>query len=205
MNPSGRQVEISGGGYAAVVVEGGGGLRTLTRDGVPIVRGYDASAVPSGGRGQVLMPWANRLRDGAYEFDGAKQQLALSEPARWNASHGLVRWCSWQVSAVSADAVTMSYRLSAQSGYPWALDLRASYTVGADGLTVTLSATNLADSVAPFAAGMHPYADTGSMADETTLTLPAATRQLVDERLLPTTRVRSRAPTTSALRARSAT
>jgi aldose 1-epimerase len=28
----------------------------------------------SSGRGQVLIPWPNRLEDGSYEFDGRRHQ-----------------------------------------------------------------------------------------------------------------------------------
>ena len=40
------------------------------------------------------MPWPNRITDGQYERDGRSQQLALTEPARHNAIHGLVRWAT---------------------------------------------------------------------------------------------------------------
>ena len=49
-----------------------------------------------GAHGAVLIPWPNRLGDGSYEFDGARHQLALSEPERRNAIHGLVRWVPWR-------------------------------------------------------------------------------------------------------------
>lgn len=179
-------VSIEGGGYAATVLTAGGGLGSLTVRGVPLVAGPTPGEVVSGGRGQVLLPWPNRLRDGSYSFNGSTQQLALSEPARHNASHGLVRWCTWRVVSSSASAVELGYVLCAQKGYPWSLDLTATYEVSRTGLTVTLSATNLSASPAPFAAGMHPYLTVGAPLDECTLTLPAATRLDVDDRLLPT-------------------
>ena len=37
--------------------------------------------MPTGGRGQLLMPWPNRIRDGQYSFDDRSLQLALSETA----------------------------------------------------------------------------------------------------------------------------
>jgi galactose mutarotase-like enzyme len=49
----------------------------------------------SSGRGQVLIPWPNRLQDGRYEFDGRRHQLPLNEPEHRNAIHGLVRWANW--------------------------------------------------------------------------------------------------------------
>ena len=58
--------------------------------------GFAADEMSSGGRGQLLMPWPNRVRDGAYSFDGRDLQLALTEPRRSNASHGLARWAAWR-------------------------------------------------------------------------------------------------------------
>jgi aldose 1-epimerase len=183
--PTGEQFTIAAAGYEAVLVEGGG-IRTLTHHGTDVLAGYPLEERPVGGRGQVLMPWVNRLRDGAYSFDGHDQQLAISEPKTGTAIHGLVRWCSWRPLEVSPDRVRLGYRLMAQNGYPWTLDLAAEYAVDAGGLTVTLSATNLADSPAPFAAGMHPYlAIAAGRVDDVVLTVPADTWQLVDERLLP--------------------
>lgn len=183
--PTGEQFTIAAAGYEAVLVEGGG-VRTLTHEGVDVLAGYPLEERPVGGRGQLLMPWVNRVRDGAYSFGGHDQQLAISEPKTGNAIHGLVRWCSWRPVEVAGDRVRLGYRLMAQTGYPWTLEVAADYAVGAGGLEVTLSATNLADSPAPFAAGMHPYlAIDADRVDAVMLTVPAETRQLVDDRLLP--------------------
>lgn len=186
--PSGDQYDITGGGYVATITEGGGSLRALSHDGRPLLAGFAEDAMPSGGAGQLLVPWPNRIRDGRYTFAGATQQLPLSEPGRRNASHGLVRWTAWSPVSVAADTVTLGYRLMAQTGYPWTLDLRVTYAVGPDGLTVTQSATNLAASAAPYASGAHPYLTAGAApVDDWTLELPAATRLLSDpERKLPT-------------------
>ena len=93
--PSGEQFEIVAGDYRAVAVEAGGGLRELTYAGRPLVEGYPPEALADGGRGQVLAPWPNRVRDGRWTWEGRELQLALSEPATGNASHGLVRWAGW--------------------------------------------------------------------------------------------------------------
>ena len=70
MAPSGRQWELEGAGYRAVVVEVGGGLRTLHHDGHALLDGYEADALAEGGRGQLLLPWPNRVADGRYRFAG---------------------------------------------------------------------------------------------------------------------------------------
>jgi aldose 1-epimerase len=184
--PSGDQFEISGGGYRAVVTESGGALRLLEYAGRPLLDGFAEDEMSSGGRGQVLMPWPNRIRDGAYSFGGADHQLALTEPKRHNASHGLARWAAWSMEEHTANSVSLVYRLMAQTGYPWTVDLHVLYDLSADGLTVTQTATNLSDRPAPYASGAHPYLSAGDgPVDGWELTLPASTRLLSDERQLP--------------------
>ncbi|MFW6865754.1 aldose 1-epimerase family protein [Nocardioides sp. CPCC 206347] len=188
--PSGDQFVIESAGHRAVVTESGGALRELTFEGRPLIEGFAEDAMADGGRGQLLMPWPNRIRDGRYTFGGKQQQLALTEPSRQNASHGLVRWVAWSVVSHEVDRLELGYFLPAQTGYPWALDLRVTYTVGPDGLHVTQAATNLASTAAPYASGAHPYLVAGDgPCDGWRMELPAATYLTVDtERLLPTGR-----------------
>lgn len=95
LKPSGEQFRIDGGGYSATVTESGGALRLLSYEGLDLVDGFDEDAQSGGGKGQLLMPWPNRIRDGRYEFDAKSYQIGLSEASRSNASHGLVRWAQW--------------------------------------------------------------------------------------------------------------
>lgn len=184
--PSGDQYEIAAGGYRAVVTECGGALRLLEHEGQALLDGFDEHEMAYGGRGQLLVPWPNRVRDGAWSFGGRDLQLPISEPALHNASHGLVRWAAWTPEEHTGHSVSLTYRLMAQTGYPWTLDLRVVYDLSADGLTVTQSATNLAGEPAPYASGAHPYLAVGpGPVDGWELTLPASTRALVDERLIP--------------------
>jgi aldose 1-epimerase len=184
---SGEQLEISADLYRAVLTQSGGTLRHLSHDGRPLVDGFGADEMSAGGRGQLLMPWPNRVRDGKYTFGGHDLQLPLTEPARHNASHGLVRWTAWTVAEHTADSVSLTYRLMAQTGWPWTSDVRVTYSLTGDGLTVTQSATNLAAEPAPYAAGAHPYLAVGpGPVDGLELTFPATRRYLTDAQLIPT-------------------
>jgi aldose 1-epimerase len=183
--PSGEQYEIAAAGYRAVVTESGGALRLLEHGGRALVDGFGEDEMSSGGRGQLLMPWPNRIRDGRYTFGGREHQLALTEPKRSNASHGLARWVAWTLEEHTANSVSLVHRVMAQSGYPWAVDLHVLYDLGADGLTVTQTATNLSGEAAPYACGAHPYLCVGEGIDDLELTLPASTRTLTDDRLIP--------------------
>ena len=78
-----------------MIVEVGGGLRSFSVGDREVLDGYGPDEMCTSGRGQLLMPWPNRLEDGSYEFDGDGHQLPLTEPEYRNAIHGLVRWSTW--------------------------------------------------------------------------------------------------------------
>ncbi len=184
--PSGDQYEFAAAGYRAVVTECGATLRVLEHAGRALVHGFGDDEMAAAGRGQLLMPWPNRVRDGAYTFDGRDQRLGLTEPTLGNAIHGLVRWAAWTPEEHGATSVSLSYRLMAQSGYPWTLDLHVLYDLSAEGLTVTQTATNLSDRPAPYASGAHPYLTAGpGPVDRWELTLPASVRLVADEQQIP--------------------
>ena len=185
--PSGEQITIGDGLWEAVVVQVGGGLRALTHDGGPVLDGYGEWERAGGGRGQLLIPWPNRLAGGTYEWEGTGIRAPLSEPARGNAIHGLVRWSNWRATDWTEDRVTMRLRVEAQPAYPFALDLGVQYVINAGGLAVTLTATNVGDGPAPFGAGFHPYLTAGTaLVDDAVLTVPAEAWMPADDAGIPT-------------------
>jgi aldose 1-epimerase len=187
--PSGAQVEIRSGDARAVAVEVGGGLREYEVAGRPVLDGYAEDAMADAARGQVLLPWPNRLHGGAYTWDGVEHPVPMDEPEKGNALHGLVRWRSWTVAERSPSAVVMALALRPQPAYPFALDVRVRYALDADGLTVTATAVNAGPVAAPFAQGTHPYLTVGTdLVDDAVLTLPCATRLTTDADQIPTGR-----------------
>jgi aldose 1-epimerase len=184
--PTGKQYEIISGTRRAVVTEVGATLRSFSVDGRDVVRGFAVEDQVSGGRGQNLIPWPNRIRDGRYVFNGATQQLALTEPARHNASHGLARYQPWVLIDKQADAVTNRVRIYPQQGWPGVLEATITHRVSEDGLTVTVNATNIGSADVPFGYGAHPYLTVGeSTVDDVAITVPAESYLEVDDRLLP--------------------
>jgi aldose 1-epimerase len=183
---TGTQYAITAGDYSATVVEAGAGLRELTHRGVPLVEGYPADQMCTGGHGQLLLPWPNRVDRGRYRFDGEDHVLPLTEAAAGNAIHGLTRWASWSPAAHTTGHVRLTYRLPAQPGYPFRLDLAVEYRLHAGGgLAVTVTAVNTGSRRAPYGAGAHPYLTVGAPVDECRVTVPADTRLLTDARGIP--------------------
>jgi aldose 1-epimerase len=182
---SGEQHVVEHGDQRAVITEVGATLRSYEVAGAPICWGFAEEEMASGGRGQVLAPWPNRLRDGHYEFEGLASRAALDEPERSNAIHGLVRWVPWRLVEHSSSAVRLGYMLQPQPAYPYRLALEVDYSLGAEGLTVSLRAT-AGEWRAPFGAGFHSYLAAGpEHADGARLALPVRERLLLDERALP--------------------
>ncbi|MGH8894923.1 MAG: aldose 1-epimerase family protein, partial [Actinomycetes bacterium] len=73
--PTGTQHRLVYADQVAVVAEMGATLRSYDVAGLPVVDGFGANVRPDGGRGQILAPWPNRVRDGRYSFAGEDLQL----------------------------------------------------------------------------------------------------------------------------------
>ncbi len=184
--PSGDQIEIALGDQRATVVEVGGGLRAYSAAGRDVIDGYGIDEMSRSGRGQVLMPWPNRLQDGSYEFDGARHQLPIDDVEEQDAIHGLVRWVSWTAGDREPHRVVMEHLLHPRPGYPFSLALAIEYRLSEEGLQVTTTATNAGRVSCPFGSGAHPYLTLGSgTVDELILRVPAGTVLRSDDRGIP--------------------
>jgi aldose 1-epimerase len=185
--PSGEQFEIRAGGQRATIVEVGGGLREYEVDGRPVLEPYPVDRIRDGAHGAPLIPWPNRLADGRYSFDGEEHQLALTEPERRNAIHGLLLWRPWRVVDRDDERLVMGARLHPRPGYPFPLDVRIAYELGEGGLCVTTTAENIGERACPYGHGQHPYLSPGDgLIDDCFLQLEAGARIVTDpDRLLP--------------------
>lgn len=177
----------SGGVVAATITQVAAGIRRLSVRGVDIVPPYDAERKRPWGSGMVLVPWANRIRDGLWTLDGEPQQLAISEPARNNAIHGLLRFSPYSVAARTESTLRLEAKVFPQNGYPFLLDTAVTYRLVDAGIEVTHTITNQSDAAAPVAIGAHPFFTIGDVEPETlTVTVNATTHFEVDDRQLPT-------------------
>ncbi len=169
-----------------MVTEIGGGLRELTVAGRHLVQGFPAGSPRPLFRGSVLAPWPNRVADGRYRFAGIDQQLALTEPDRGHALHGLACWSSWQLQDRTSSSVLLATRVGPQAGWPHLLDLVVGYSLTPRGLRWSLEVGNAGPTPAPWGCGVHPYLRAGAgRVDDWDVQLDAVQVLQVDERLLP--------------------
>jgi len=185
--PSGTQIELRLGDQQAYVVEVGGALRAYVTNAGDRLDGYGRADRCTGARGQTFIPWPNRLRHGRYRLGATEHQLPLSEPARQNAIHGLVRWANWSPAEVAADRARMTYVLHPQPGWPFTLGLSIAYRLDSDGLSVTTTATNLGSEPCPYGTGAHPYLRLRAPSiDQLQLQAPGSAWMPSDEHGIPT-------------------
>lgn len=169
-----------------MVVGLGATLRAYSFDGRAVIDGFSAAEKPTGGRGQLLVPWPNRIRDGRYRWNDNDYQLQISEPKANNAIHGLLRKVLWNKRDISATHVVLGTTVQPSTGYPFKLDVSVGYALTSSGLAVSIRARNLSAVTAPYGVGHHPYLAVGSgLADDAYLTVPADKWLRSDERGLP--------------------
>lgn len=185
--PTGCQYEIEQHGTRAVVTEVGATLRVFEVAGQSYLDTFDVGDRADAGRGQVLMPFPNRVAGGRYRWDGQEHQLPINEVPPGNAIHGLVRWANWQVRLRASDRITLGLVLHPQDGYPFVLDLALTYTVRRGSLWVRHTSRNIGQTPAPFGTGSHPYLTVGTdTIDCNVLRLPASSHFLTGDQLTPT-------------------
>ncbi|WP_375480753.1 aldose 1-epimerase family protein [uncultured Jatrophihabitans sp.] len=178
---------ITSGPHRATIAEVGAGLRSYTHEGRDVTCRYGDDELPPKGCGTTLVPWPNRIRDGRYTFDGVEQQLALTEPDKRNAIHGLGRWARWSLVEQTSDSVRLGLDIVPQKGYPFQLHAEVEYVLEyARGLVVELSGRNDGSQRAPFGMGSHPYLSAqGASLDDVLLGVAADETFDVDDQQIP--------------------
>ena len=136
----------------------------------------------------MLVPWPNRVGGATWSHAGMRQQLEVTEPARGNAIHGLVRRESWTVVERGDGAITLAVEIGELQGWPFPFRTTVRYALEDGGLTVTHTVHNTGNEGMPFGVGTHPYPRPGDTdVDDCVLTLAARTVLPVDaETMIPT-------------------
>lgn len=180
-------IVIESSGYRAVVNPMGASLASVGCEGRDLIMVQNGEYGSPYFRGAVLAPWPNRLEDGYYEFGGQAYSVPINEPGRFVALHGLALDREWVVISREPDRVRLRLELGSDAGYPFDLGLEVTYSLTADGMKASLTATNHGESPAPYGCSFHPYFLPGEgLIDDVELRLEAHSWiELSADRLLP--------------------
>lgn len=147
-------------GSSAVISPVGASLMELTLSGNKAIEQV-APGRPELYAGVVMAPWSGRIAAGKWiDETGAEHSLAINEPARNNALHGLVYDKSFEVKKSTSSSVELVIDIAATDGYPHALRLAVSYELDDGELFASFAVKNLSETKAPFGIGFHPYIST---------------------------------------------
>lgn len=185
---SGLQYFLRRGDAFATIASLAAGLRHYERGGIELVESYSADSIAPGAAGITLAPFANRVDGGRWELDGEFEQLDITEVARNNAIHGLLRNTGYTALESSDHYVLLEALIYPQHGYPFLARHQVRYELVESGaLRVEQTLVNDSPKAAPFVLGAHPYFRLGNVApEELRITVDAATRLVANERMIPT-------------------
>ena len=99
-----------------------------------------------------MAPWAGRLRDGRFTFDGVEHQLPLNKPP--HAIHGTVRDQHWTVVKSTPRSATLSVALA--DPWPFSGSVVQRFELDEHSLALTME-VHAAGHAMPASCGWHPW------------------------------------------------
>ena len=200
-NESGRQLKVALHGATLLSLTGSDGFELADA-----YRDADELQRRPSSRFAAMAPFANRIADARYDWDGVAQDMAPGlAGADRVARHGFLRSTDYELVETAADDHSAWLLLRSQvirpgvfAGYPHAVDIEIRFTLDAAGLTVDAGMRNVGETSAPCFFGWHPYFRVGGTAvDSWLLQVPAETLIKVDADNIPLPGEQALAPVAS--------
>jgi aldose 1-epimerase len=103
-----------------------------------------------------MVPFANRIANGRFEFGGRAVRLSRNWSEDPHPLHGQGWRARWTVIESRPSGATIRFDGGADE-WPWAYRCEQQFELGEDGLSIELSVHNLSESPMPAMLGLHPY------------------------------------------------
>lgn len=138
----------------------------------------------------ILFPFANRIKNGEYNFNNSLHTLNCNEKGKANALHGLVYNKMFECvdSALNEGfgSVTLQYNDNGKaSGFPFKYSIELTYKLSLNGISLAITILNKDENPFPFSIGWHPYFITKDL-NNSSLNFRSSTVYLVDDQQIPT-------------------
>lgn len=116
-----------------------------------------------GARSWIMAPFANRIKDGKYSFNGKEYHLKPIPP-RTEVIHGFTSYENFSIKHKTVEPEFAKVILECNSirkgkyeGYPFDINIFVEYTLSEGSLNIKVTAENMGEEDAPFFTGWHPY------------------------------------------------
>lgn len=103
-----------------------------------------------------LVPFANRIADGRFCFEGTTVQLPTAARGDGHALHGIGWLSAWQVTGLGGDWAELQL-LHDGTDWPWRFEARQGFRLLERGLEIVLTIVNRDERAMPAGLGLHPY------------------------------------------------
>jgi aldose 1-epimerase len=104
-----------------------------------------------------LVPFANRIENGRFRFDGRAIRLEPNVPGYPHALHGQGWQAEWQVIDAAATACSIAFEHRASARWPWSYRATQTFALDANALVVKLALRNESATRMPAGLGFHPF------------------------------------------------
>ena len=151
-------VRLASHGYAVALDPARGGrIVSATYNGLDVLRPETGAGAESALDSACfpLVPFSNRIRHGAFEFEGHAYRLGSNWDGDAHAIHGEGWLRPWHV--VVAEGARARLRLGGTGWWPWAYECIQEITVGERGIGLALTLRNTGTTPMPAGLGFHPY------------------------------------------------
>lgn len=103
-----------------------------------------------------LVPFSNRIRNGRFSWKDRVYDIAVSPKHAPHAIHGHGRDLTWQIDAVAAEAVELSYSYPGDD-WPFPYSARQRIAIEDGALVIAMALCNEGTAEMPAGLGHHPY------------------------------------------------
>jgi len=104
----------------------------------------------------TLVPYANRIAKGSFQFGGRAVRIAANAPGETYPLHGQGWREPWGSRVVSNRQAVLSYAHDSDS-WPWSYEVEQAFTLHDHGLRIDLTLRNTCRTPMPAGLGWHPY------------------------------------------------
>ncbi|HEX2540174.1 MAG TPA: aldose 1-epimerase [Caldimonas sp.] len=134
-----------------------------------------------------LVPWCNRIRDGRFDWNGRRVQLAPNRAGSPHPLHGIGWMRPWRVLERAESWIELGMVEAGAGDWPFPFTAFQRYDLDSDGLTVTLSMRNSGTESMPAGLGHHPYFPHRREGTGTSVKAQVGAMWLSDGEVMPTT------------------
>lgn len=148
--------------YAKIQLKQGASIQELKINNYELIKDMHPLTYPITYASAILFPFANRIKDGSYIFEGERHQLEINEKKLNNAIHGLVYNKTFEVVYKEATETSSTLKLvyhekEKNRGFPFTYSIYLEYILTNNGLDLNVEIKNTDSKKFPFTVGWHPY------------------------------------------------